>query len=202
MTVHSSVTSAKEIASHIGGHLALDFCNTAGWHLSAQPSERFKDWECFARWCLQMSLIHKSLYPALVAKSCPIEEVIALRETIFRIGLAAAKSEAAVPRDFELLRKIAQGEMPSVKATGERLFWAPMPAKASAQLRAVLAQAALGLFCSADATRIRLCEGAPCGWLFIDNSRNKRRRWCSMDDCGARAKARRFYASHAERRQP
>ena len=33
-----------------------------------------------------------------------------------------------------------------------------------------------------------------CGWLFLDTSRSGRRRWCSMQSCGNRAKARRFYA--------
>jgi hypothetical protein len=31
-----------------------------------------------------------------------------------------------------------------------------------------------------------------CGWLFLDRSRNGSRRWCTMDDCGAHAKARRL----------
>jgi predicted RNA-binding Zn ribbon-like protein len=40
---------------------------------------------------------------------------------------------------------------------------------------------------------IRECEGPECGWFFLDESRNRRRRWCSMESCGNRAKARRFY---------
>ena len=40
-------------------------------------------------------------------------------------------------------------------------------------------------------------EGLPAGpgrsgWLFVDRSRNGSRRWCTMDDCGAHAKARRL----------
>jgi predicted RNA-binding Zn ribbon-like protein len=34
-----------------------------------------------------------------------------------------------------------------------------------------------------------------CGWMFLDLSRQRTRRWCSMEDCGNRAKARRHYAS-------
>jgi predicted RNA-binding Zn ribbon-like protein len=36
-------------------------------------------------------------------------------------------------------------------------------------------------------------EAGGCGWLFVDESRNGSRRWCSMKDCGNRAKARRHY---------
>jgi predicted RNA-binding Zn ribbon-like protein len=47
-----------------------------------------------------------------------------------------------------------------------------------------------------DARQLKTCpldEGG-CGWLFLDRSRNSSRRWCSMEDCGARAKARRLTA--------
>ena len=43
--------------------------------------------------------------------------------------------------------------------------------------------------------RVRMCEAPDgCGWLFYDETRNGTRRWCSMKDCGNRAKARRHYA--------
>jgi predicted RNA-binding Zn ribbon-like protein len=32
-----------------------------------------------------------------------------------------------------------------------------------------------------------------CGWLFMDDSKNGSRRWCSMRSCGNRAKAQRHY---------
>ncbi|MDR0358582.1 MAG: CGNR zinc finger domain-containing protein [bacterium] len=38
---------------------------------------------------------------------------------------------------------------------------------------------------------MRRCPGRGCGWLFLDAS--GRRRWCSMQTCGSRAKMRRLY---------
>ena len=38
-----------------------------------------------------------------------------------------------------------------------------------------------------------LCPGAGCGWLFLDKTRNGRRRWCEMEVCGSRAKMRRYH---------
>jgi predicted RNA-binding Zn ribbon-like protein len=49
-------------------------------------------------------------------------------------------------------------------------------------------------------TRLRACAGDDCGWLFLDASKAGRRRWCSMADCGNRAKARRHYARRHPRR--
>src|SRR5580704_15548830 len=47
--------------------------------------------------------------------------------------------------------------------------------------------------------RVRRCANPECGWLFLDDSRAGKRRWCSMQSCGNRAKARRHY--HRSREQ-
>jgi len=41
-----------------------------------------------------------------------------------------------------------------------------------------------------NSQRIKQCSN--CGWVFVDNSKNSSRRWCSMEICGNRVKARRF----------
>jgi predicted RNA-binding Zn ribbon-like protein len=41
---------------------------------------------------------------------------------------------------------------------------------------------------------VRRCADDHCGWMFLDLSRQRTRRWCSMEDCGNGAKARRHYA--------
>jgi predicted RNA-binding Zn ribbon-like protein len=61
-----------------------------------------------------------------------------------------------------------------------------------------LAIAAAALVLAHDAavdgtwSRVRLCHADDCHWAFADRSRNGSRRWCSMGDCGARAKARAY----------
>jgi len=48
--------------------------------------------------------------------------------------------------------------------------------------------------------RIRRCEHPTCVLWFLDTSRNGTRRWCSMERCGNRAKAKRHYdRQHGER---
>jgi predicted RNA-binding Zn ribbon-like protein len=55
-------------------------------------------------------------------------------------------------------------------------------------------RSAADLVTSDQADRIRECAGENCSWLFLDSSRNRSRRWCSMASCGNRAKARRHNA--------
>ena len=54
-------------------------------------------------------------------------------------------------------------------------------------------RSAAELLTSDKLDRVCECPGENCGWLFIDMSRNRSRRWCDMKDCGNRAKARRHY---------
>ncbi|MBV8216176.1 MAG: CGNR zinc finger domain-containing protein, partial [Verrucomicrobia bacterium] len=42
-------------------------------------------------------------------------------------------------------------------------------------------------------SKVRQCAGEDCGWLFLDLTKNHSRRWCDMEDCGSKAKAKRYY---------
>ena len=45
--------------------------------------------------------------------------------------------------------------------------------------------------------RLKLCTDDTCRWVFFDQSKNHSSRWCSMESCGNRAKARRFRQKRA-----
>ena len=47
-----------------------------------------------------------------------------------------------------------------------------------------------------DLSRMKKCEGEDCEALFIDESKNKSRRWCDMAHCGALRKSKVFYDKH------
>lgn len=55
------------------------------------------------------------------------------------------------------------------------------------------------LLTSSEVSLVRECAGPACGWMYVDRSRNHMRRWCSMDGCGTRAKARRYYQRKKEK---
>ena len=46
--------------------------------------------------------------------------------------------------------------------------------------------------------RIKACDG--CSYLFIDESKNRSRRWCDMSTCGTAEKMRRYVARRAAKR--
>jgi len=184
------------IAHQVGGHIALDFCNTAGEHLAERPDELLRDWESFIRWGTQVGLIEPASYSELLRDPEPLLPIVQLREAIYRVGQAAAGTRRISERDLVLIREHAGARRPEIGVHNNAVRWQPASPHASQQLCAVLAGEALSLFCSPRAARVGICEGGLCGWLFLDESRGKRRRWCDMNDCGSRAKARRYYKKH------
>ena len=60
-----------------------------------------------------------------------------------------------------------------------------------------LARSLADLVCTEDFTYVKACEGPDCTLLFVDRTRGRARRWCSMAMCGNRAKQ----AAHRKRTQ-
>lgn len=56
-----------------------------------------------------------------------------------------------------------------------------------------VADSAAWLLERGDPSLVRRCGGSECVLLFYDTTRNRSRRWCSMDGCGSRAKAAAYY---------
>jgi predicted RNA-binding Zn ribbon-like protein len=55
----------------------------------------------------------------------------------------------------------------------------------------LLIKNAFDLLTAADPSRMKECPN--CGWLFLDKTKNGKRRWCNMQVCGARDKSHRYY---------
>jgi predicted RNA-binding Zn ribbon-like protein len=50
------------------------------------------------------------------------------------------------------------------------------------------------LLASAERDRVKQCPGPTCGWLFLDSTRNRSRRWCDPAECGNRERVKAHYA--------
>jgi predicted RNA-binding Zn ribbon-like protein len=155
-----------------------------------------RNWESFLRWTTQVAMVGPESYFELLGHPEPLDEIIQLREAIYRVGLAVAGARIISGRDVGFIREHANTPRPEIELRASAGRWRPAPTHASAQLCAILGGEALSLLCSPKAARVGVCGGGNCGWLFLDESRGKRRRWCDMSDCGSRAKARQYYEKH------
>lgn len=126
-----------------------------------------------------------------------LREAVALREAMYRIFAAVAAGQEPPADDLEHLNRALARALPRrrLKARPGGFDWAWADEDAAVWERPlwpILASAA-ELLTSDELALVRRCADDECGWLFVDMSRNRSRRWCAMEDCGNRAKARRHY---------
>lgn len=139
-----------------------------------------------------------------------VAEARILARVIQRIFTAVAESKTPRSSDLDFLsdalgKAMAHLALASTGPSGSNAYeWAYEWAwrdDHEADLDCMLwpvARDAAELLVGQDPARIRLCEGRDCARLYLDKSKAGRRRWCQMDTCGNRAKARRFAARHSE----
>jgi len=191
----------------LGGRLCLDFVNTVSGKRLREPIERLGIWTDLVSWGRQTGVLGDDLARRLDAEgqrrpgeaAAALRRALELREALFRIFRAAAEGGEPAAEDLELLNAVlsrARSHEKLLRAAGRYRLACP---EGEAGLDAVLwpvARSAAELLASDEVTRVRICEATPvdgCGWLFLDETRSGTRRWCSMKDCGNRAKARRHY---------
>jgi len=187
----------------IGGRLCLDFCNTISDRRGSydEPLESYAD---LVGWGWRAGFLNSEeatrlsrLGMAMPAESMAVwQRAISLREALTSIFCAVAegrhmRSGALEVLNFELAGAMARSQV-VLTDTGFTWLWA----EGGRALDGVLwpiARSAADLLTEGPLGAIRRCEGRGCGWLFLDTSRNRSRRWCDMRICGNRAKARRHH---------
>lgn len=180
--------------SFVGGALCLDFANTAGWHLSDRPTEHLTSTAALSDWARQAGVINESQQVAGDA----LDRAIELREALFHVF---SRPEATAD-DLTVINDVlteAMGSATLFPAGGGLTWgWPALPVVPAARILWPVARSAADLLSSAEARKISMCANGDCGWLFLNPTR--RRRWCSMQACGNRAKAARYYDRHKESR--
>ncbi len=188
----------------LGGWLCLDFVNTLDERSSASPIESLLSYSDLARWGLESEALTQHQTEGLIDSSTvrvhdaalALTTAIDLRETIFRIFFALTQDEAPADLDIVALHTaIVDATANSELAAQSDRFIMDWPDDPTALDRVTwaVAQSAANLLTSGFLDRVKACDEGPCRWIFLDTSRNGRRRWCDMKICGNRAKARAHY---------
>jgi predicted RNA-binding Zn ribbon-like protein len=191
-----------------GGALPLDFANT--WsdreRLETDNLRGYSDLLAFAR---QTELLTPGEEDRLAvrAERDPKKAAAALasgrglREALYGIFSAIAASRSPAAADLERLNAALPEALSHLRleSRGTELVWtwAAPEGPLEAPLWPILRSAA-ELLTSEERRQVRECAGNSCTWLFLDRSRNRSRRWCSMETCGNRAKAHRHYRRRSE----
>jgi predicted RNA-binding Zn ribbon-like protein len=119
-----------------------------------------------------------------------------LREAVYRIFVAKTKGKSPADRDLEILNSflahLTSGAQIVYRSSRFEWGWHFDENALEAPLW-ILALSAVDLLTSENVKWVGQCaDEEGCGWLFVDTSKNHSRRWCDINDCGNRAKQRRY----------
>jgi predicted RNA-binding Zn ribbon-like protein len=191
-----------------GGALCLDFANT--WSDRGRPeTDHLRDYRDLLAFAQQTGLLSAAEEARLAgraetdpqAASAALARSRGLREDLYRLFSAFAAGRAPAGGDLEQLNTALPEAYSRLRLErrGDDLVWAwaAPDGDLAAPLWPVLRSAA-ELLTSGERELVRECAGSACTWLFLDRSRNRSRRWCSMETCGNRAKAQRHYRRRSE----
>ena len=189
----------------VGGDVVVDFVNTVTGR-NGRPRDWLAGFEALADWAAQSGLLPKHRCERLknLSRQSPSDAESALgsardlRELLFRVLTLAVNGRNPSPGDLDHLhaywsRAIGKHALRRVSGSIQ-----PVLLDSSTALDGIvntLAIRAVDLLRELSTTRLRMCAGPNCAWLFIDSSKAGRRRWCDMATCGNDAKAKRHYLS-------
>ena len=187
----------------LGGMLCLDFINTLDWRGRPKPDEYLCSYENLLEWGVlagaltqgQSHRLRRSVTKAVAAKA--LRCAVAFREAAHRLLKAMVESAKPQTDDVRhvsgMIAKARSHEILSYERG--TLTWSLLDTERDPQLVLWIVSLSFADLLTSERLRcVRECGGPECGWFFIDATKNHQRRWCSMDGCGNRAKARRFYA--------
>ena len=173
------------------GRLCLQFCATVGerW----RPGfERLLTPAHLTRWYAEAPV---ASVPVPVT-SADLDDARTVRESVYRTAKALVEGQSPAAADEKIINRAAAAPPPVPRMERGTLVLTPGGPDPAASVLSAIARDAIGLFTTADARRLRECASPQCGLLFLDLSRPGRRRWCSSDACGGKARA----AAYRQRR--
>ncbi|MRG56431.1 hypothetical protein GF108_12685 [Phyllobacterium sp. SYP-B3895] len=184
-----------------GGVLALDLANTVVFRETPERSlDRFSDPAEVTRFAAAAADFRQGEWGNVEFRP-PLSEreitgLIDMREAINRLFRTAVHGGGLSPAplsEFLRLGSKLVGDEPE-----EQALALPRPSRDGGQISLAAASFLSGvrLFEPLRLERIKVCPN--CHWLYFDESRNRSRRWCDMNVCGNRAKARRYYDRNAK----
>ncbi|PRE15979.1 CGNR zinc finger domain-containing protein [Burkholderia multivorans] len=180
--------------------LSIDFANTLYWRGTEPPTETLRTIDDLFAWCRDQAGV-----PACVADACRagiddgpawLAHALALREALYRLFLAQAEQREPQAEDLKQVGAFLAEASPRValaRVDGRYAWRIEPPGATLGALLSPVLWSATDLLGGVRLAKVKRCANDACQWLFVDDSKNGSRRWCSMSSCGNRAKAYRHY---------
>jgi predicted RNA-binding Zn ribbon-like protein len=187
-----------------GGNPCLDFANTVDNRTTDHPVELITDYGRLLQWGEEAGVITAKTAQRLrhLASEAPghaltmLRISIQLRDTMFDIFSAVAHRRAIPSTALTVINKAVRlaAQHAQIVRVNRRFTWEWI--KPESSLDSMLwpvSRAAVELLNGEEIGYVRQCASDTCSRLFVDKTKNHRRRWCDMKICGSRDKAHRYY---------
>ncbi|NCD68354.1 CGNR zinc finger domain-containing protein [Mucilaginibacter agri] len=187
-----------------GGTPCLDFVNTGYNHEKGIIAERLHTYEDFLEFSRRLELLDDGFLDELrlasLQSTAAAERALILarqcRQQLYELFKALAQGCLDQLDErilIELNERFAEAlQYDKLHINGGKLLVSFMPE--SGDLNAPLWRLLLSahhLIREEDIHLIKQCQR--CAWLFLDRTKNHRKKWCSMESCGNSEKTKRYY---------
>jgi predicted RNA-binding Zn ribbon-like protein len=185
-----------------GGVPCLDLANTEAYRDTGHEMDLLQSYDMLVAWSLAAGALQPAdagplLLAAAGAPDAAVEFLAQARELRRAVHVlmqsVAQRTEPPVAALATLNAFLAESQMHGQivrRNAGFELRFRPEDDMALPIWR--LADSAARLLVSPDRENVRECPGHECGWLFLDTTRNRSRRWCDSADCGNKARVRAY----------
>lgn len=191
----------------ISGNPALDLCNSLRGRRLTIAHETLSTCDELRGWCAAAGLTSPDS-PALTVTSEDLHLAHELRAALYLLATERLES-APTPHQrttshtdrraaVETINACAAAApQPELALRGQQLAAERAAAHSARALLGHIATSFISIVANGQLESLKECTSPTCGLLFIDDSRGRRRRWCSMQRCGNRSKVQRFAARRA-----
>jgi predicted RNA-binding Zn ribbon-like protein len=189
----------KEMRKLYGGRLCLDFANTVEPRAAEPQYDYLHGYPDLVRWARHAGTLDDAqagrLLDAAAARRAAAEasftRALTLREASYRVFSAIAHGATPDGDDLDVLTRAyaeALGHA-RLRPAPDQLAWT-WEDDALDRAWWPVARDAVELASAGPLDRVKQCPPG-CAFLFYDATKNRIRRWCSMDECGGQEKAKR-----------
>lgn len=191
----------------VGGNLALDFVNTRVGPPGGAPDDDvltgYPELIAWGRYTADLTdgeaaALRRRARDDAAGADATVQRALRIRDYLDGIFQALAARRSPESTDLDRLRDDEADALTHARLDQDSGFaWTWRDDHSLARPLRPVVHAAVELLTTATMARLKRCEA--CSFVFYDESKNRSRRWCSMEDCGTAEKMRRYIAARRSR---
>ncbi|SHN08679.1 ABATE domain-containing protein [Chitinophaga sp. CF418] len=193
-----------------GGALCFHFINTVNAWRGPNLYEYLGNYEELIEWCRKVDILDEAQRTALLqyatadetAAAAALQKLKRIRETLYHFFSGIAENDG-ITLSSSVLEKFNKALASALShlqfertATGVKATLQRDDTDLMAPLWTVM-KSAYDVLTNEEHVRIKECE--TCGWIFLDHTKNNKKRWCSPLTCGTTDKSKRYYQKKKEK---